>query len=163
MLLEILCGMIGSGKSLYARRRAEQGALVVSHDELLQMLHGGAYRYEEKLRDCYRWMEDDLVLTALRYSRDVVIDRTHLTCKSRHRWIDFTTQYFAVSREVRTVAVAFPVADPATHARRRFESQPRGRSYEDWLAVAWQHWNQWQPVTSDEGFTEIREENGQCS
>lgn len=166
MKLEVLVGMIGSGKSSYALRRADEGALVVCHDELTQMLHGGAYRYEQGLRGCYRQMEERLAACALYEGRDVVIDRTHLTRESRKRWLDFRRERVAVMNsfrddpapvELSIVAVAFPISSPEDHAMRRYLGGHRGRSHAEWLRVARHHAAQAdaEPLSDDEGFDEI--------
>jgi hypothetical protein len=162
MCLEVLVGMICSGKSVYARRRADEGALCVSHDALTQGLHGGAYRYEQGLRECYRRMEESLAWATLTAGRDALMDRTHLTLESRRRWIEWARDYDSSRRYNRwgptsVVAVAFPVEAPEVHARRRFEADPRGRTYDEWLFVAQHHFEQAQaePLSEDEGFAEI--------
>jgi hypothetical protein len=162
MRIEVLVGMVASGKSLYARKRADAGALVIGHDWLTQGLHGGAYRYEQGLRECYRAMEESIASLAMDSGRDAVIDRTQLTKESRRRWIRFASQYGESRRYNRwgpttVVAVAFPIEAPEVHARRRFESDPRGRTYEEWLFVAQHHFAQHlaNPLSEDEGFAEI--------
>lgn len=60
--IELLIGMIASGKSTYARKRADEGALVVSHDDLTQMLHA-CYRYEPGLKPAYRAMMREMFRT----------------------------------------------------------------------------------------------------
>lgn len=160
--IELLIGMIASGKSTYARRRAREGALVVSHDDLTAMLHA-EYRYEQELRSCYRKMEEALAVEAIVAGRDLVIDRTHLTRESRARWVAFKHNAMLPLdswKTLRIVAVTFPNFGPSAHARRRFESDPRGRSHEEWYAVAQHHHAQalaepldWQA----ERFDEIKE------
>jgi predicted kinase len=170
MKLEVLVGMICSNKSVYARKRADAGALVVCHDSLTQGLHGGAYRYEQGLRECYRRMEEDIAEAALDAGRDVIVDRTHLTMESRKRWIEFAGHYdilvnFGRGPMTKVIAVVFPVEAPEVHARRRFEADPRGRSYDEWLSVARHHHEQWQanPLNLSEGFAEIiRMERNPC-
>ncbi len=161
MTLEILVGPIASGKSTYARSRADSGALVIAHDDLTAMLHARC-RYEQGLRETYRRMEELLATEAIISGRDVIIDRTNLTRESRARWIAFRRNAMLPPDSWRTlwiIAVAFPILDPSTHARRRFESDPRGRSHEDWYAVAQHHYAQAlaEPLSADEGFGEIRE------
>jgi predicted kinase len=152
--IEVLCGMIASGKSTYARRRADEGALVVSHDDLTQMLHA-RYRYEQELREPYRRMEEAIVSEIWRAGRDVVVDRTHLTRESRRRWIDHADW---IGAGASLVAVAFPIEPPAIHARRRTLHDPRGRPHDEWLRVAEHHHDQAQaePLDIAEGFAEIR-------
>ena len=152
--IEILIGMIGSGKSTYARKRADEGALIISHDDLTQMLHG-RYRYEQGLRDTYRLMEEDIAHIAITNGKDVVVDRCHLTAESRDRWVCFASRFLP---RVLAVAVVFPIEDPEVHARRRFEADPRGRSYLEWLRVARHHNDQAaaEPIGPNEGFDVIR-------
>jgi hypothetical protein len=156
--IEVLVGMIASGKTTYARNRADEGALVVSHDDLTEMLHA-RYRYEADLRECYRRMEEALAAEAIRAGRDVVIDRTHLTRESRKRWLDFAIRHAAATGElVGVVAVAFPIEPPLLHASRRFQADSRGRSLAEWFQVTAHHHAQAlaEPLSADEGFAEIR-------
>jgi predicted kinase len=151
MKLEILVGMIASGKSTYARQRADDGAIVICHDDLTAMVHA-SYRYEQEKRDLYREMEEAIVRVALEAELDVVIDRTHLTRESRWRWISFARE-----EQVRIEAVVFAVESAAVHARRRCYSDPRGRAFEEWLRVAEHHASQAaeEPFYDHEGFDEI--------
>lgn len=155
--IQILVGPIASGKSTYARKQGDVGALIVSHDSLTEMLHG-TYRYEAALRAAYREMEESLVLATLKAGRDVVIDRTHLTRESRLRWVN-CREYLTYVRGCRynIVAVVFPVESPEVHAKRRFEVDARGRSYEQWLAVAKHHAEQWskESISESERFDDI--------
>lgn len=159
--VDVLVGMIGSGKSSYAHKRADEGALVISHDGLTEMLHG-CYRYEAGLRDCYRTMEQELVRAALYHNRGAVIDRTHLTRESRARWVHILrmekqTALAMRNTELLIIAVAFPIELPGVHASRRALDDPRGRPYEDWLKVATHHHEQamTDPLSEDEGFDRI--------
>lgn len=150
--IEVLVGMIGSGKSSYARWRADQGALVICHDDLTQMLHG-RYRYEPELRACYRAMQIQLAQNGIVAGRDVIIDRNHLTRESRAFWIDVARR----SENTPIVAVPFPIGSAEDHARRRFYADARGRSYEEWLKVALHHEAQAaaEPLLATEGFDAI--------
>lgn len=155
--IEVLVGMIASGKTTYARKRAKEGALIVSHDELTEMLHG-EYRYEERLRDCYRRMEEDIARRAIEWSRDVIVDRTHLTRESRKRWITFGGwPSFADLAKPQVIAVLFPRLTPEEHALIRFQSDPRGRSHQTWIDVARHHAYQAdaEPLSLQEGFARI--------
>lgn len=137
--LEVLIGMIASGKSTYARKRAADGALVVCHDDLTAMLHT-EYRHEQGLRNCYRRMEEELAEAGMDAGRDVVIDRTHLTRESRERWVDFAHGHMMFRpQRIDVIAVTFPIALPQVHAVNRFRADPRGRLYEEWLDVARHH------------------------
>lgn len=155
--IEVLVGMIASGKSTYARARADEGALVVCHDDLAQMLHA-RYRYEHSLRALYRKMEEEIVRMAIQHGKDVIIDRTHLSRESRERWTSFARwPHFAEWATPAIVAVVFRVESPEVHARRRFEADPRGRAFDTWYTVAAHHYQQWaaEPIGDNEGFHRI--------
>lgn len=151
-MIQVLIGMIGSGKTTYARERAKQGAIVVCHDSLTESLHA-EYRYEQGLREFYRDIEAFIVKRAVREWRRVVIDRTHLTRESRQRWVEL-----ARSLHVEIEAVVFPGLGAETHARNRFNSDARGRTFETWLGVARHHEAQLQAEPLDwraEGFDRL--------
>jgi predicted kinase len=156
MTLYVLVGMIASGKSAYALKRADEGALVISHDILTNMLHA-RYRYEPGLRQCYRRMEESLVGEAFDYERNVIADRTHLTRESRARWIEVGDRLRREWYDVQVVAVTFPICAPEEHARRRVAADPRGRTAEEWLLVARHHAEQAaaEPLDIAEGFDGI--------
>lgn len=151
-MIEVLVGMIGSGKSTYARKRADQGALCVSHDDLTRMLHGGRGRYEPGLRNFYRAALGHIVVDACSSGRDVIVDRTHLTRESRQFWIDLG-RFMGIE----VVAVAFTIYGYERHARRRYDADPRDRTLEKWLEVARHHADQAsaEPLGADEGFARI--------
>jgi adenylate kinase family enzyme len=154
IIIELLVGMIGSGKSTYARSHADRGSLVVCHDDLTAMLHA-EYRYEPGRREMYRQMEQELVRVAIdHYCFHVIIDRTHLTTESRVRWINFGLEI-----NVPVIARCFPIYEPEVHAIRRFKADPRGRSLDEWIGVARHHANQArrEPIRPDEGFKEVFE------
>lgn len=157
MKLEVLIGPICSGKSTYAKRRAKEGAIIVCHDDLTEMIHG-EYRYEKELRSEYRACEESIARTFLESGKDVIIDRTHLTRESRSRWIDFAKheyQMFHPADHPEVIAVVFPIDLPPVSAMRRFEHDARGRPYEEWLRVARHHFAQLQDEPFDwsaEGF-----------
>jgi predicted kinase len=135
--LELLIGMIASGKSTYAKKRGSEGALIICFDDLTQMLHG-EYRYEPALRDSYRSMMYQIAWEGIHAGRDVVIDRTHLTADSRRYWVAAARGWM-----VPIVAVVFPRDDVAEmHSARRFLSDARGRPLEEWDRVARHHMNQ---------------------
>lgn len=162
--VEVLVGMIASGKSTYARERADRGAVVISHDDLTAMLHA-CYRYEQEKREFYRRCEESIAWNALAYGVDAVIDRTHLTRESRVRWIRWAKGYDSANTfdghgpTTRVVAVVFQARSAPEHALRRAEGDHRGRSYSDWLSVARHHEEQAGKEPIDwraEGFDGVR-------
>src|SRR5947209_4182247 len=85
--IEVLVGMIASGKSTYARRRSKRGAVVVCHDDLVRSMHpDGEYMTHQP--QVYHETEAAMVRASIRAGCRVVIDRTNLTMASRSRWVD---------------------------------------------------------------------------
>jgi predicted kinase len=151
--IEMLIGFIGSGKSTYARKWAEQGAVIICRDDMITMVHG-CYRYESRWSLMYNRMMEESIKVAFDHGRNyVILDGTHLTVESRKRWIEYGIQH-----RYPIVATVFPMESPEVHARRRFESDPRGRSLEEWINVAEKHAEQWrwEPVKVDEGFKWVK-------
>lgn len=143
MKLEVLIGMVASGKSTYARRRADEGALVICHDDLTEMLHV-RYRYEPGLRECYKQIMRFMAHTAFREQRDAIIDRTHLTREARAFWVNAAREWNSdehcrASGPVEVMAITFPIAHPAAHADRRYLTDSRGRPHKEWMNVAMHH------------------------
>jgi predicted kinase len=135
----VLSGMIASGKSTFARRLADGGAFVVSHDNLTEMLHQ-KYTYYQEHKSTYRKMEESLAREAIRAGLDVVVDRTHLTAESRIRWTDFARSLGGFFRARPHVAVVkFQRLTANEHASRRCDADSRGRPFSDWALVALHH------------------------
>lgn len=131
--IEVLVGMIGSGKSTYAARRSARGAIVVCHDDLVRMMHpGGAY--DSHHVEMYHEIEDTVVRLAIKLDKRVIIDRTNMTYASRSRWVELANEL-----DIPIVIVLFPMVHMEDHAQRRFDHDPRGKSYYDWLAIARKH------------------------
>lgn len=152
-MIEVLVGMIASGKSTYAKGRAAEGAIIVNDDALVIALHGGRYdMYAQALKPLYKAMESAAVHAAIAAGRDVVIDRTNLSRETR-------AFYVALARRLDTSAgvVVWMPGTPEQHATSRFRSDARGYTYAQWLAVAERHLAGYQPVLPDEGFSVIKD------
>lgn len=140
--LEILVGMIASGKSTYCKMRARDGALVVNDDAVVTALHGGNYDlYTEALRPLYKLVRTTMIRAGLMMGRDVVVDSTNLTTRRREKMVELAKECNA-----EPIAVVFPFESPEIHASRRWRTDNRGCSYEKWLAVARHHAKQYEPV-----------------
>lgn len=152
MCIEVLVGMIASGKSTYAAKRAKEGAVIVNDDAIVLAVHGGDYSlYDEKLKKLYKAIQLNMITSAILRGRDVVVDSTNRTVKTRQRYLRL-----AESFDVPCVAVVFPRESEEVHARRRVESDARGLTYVTWLDVAKKHAVNYVAPTEGEGFHEIR-------
>lgn len=153
MKIELLVGMIASGKSTYCSARAVEGAIIVSDDAIVQAIHGGNYDlYDSELKSLYHSIEDYIVVYAINNGLDIIVDRTNLTRNSRRRFIEQAEAYSA-----QIIAVKFRVEMPQIHATRRADSDSRGYDYQRWLDIATEHYNKYEVPTLHEGFNDIIE------
>jgi hypothetical protein len=152
MILEVLCGMICSGKSSWAKQRAKEGWLVMNDDGIVNMLHGGDYTlYDKDLKPLYKSVEDHVLHSVVLLGRNLVIDRgLDISVKARRRWI-----VLAGALDVPVRAVCFERFSPEVHGTRRFQSDSRGHTEAYWIEVARAHDRRYQEPTTDEGFSEI--------
>ena len=147
--LEILMGMIASGKSTYCRKRALEGAIIVNDDSIVTAMHGGNYAlYDKKLKPLYKSLENTAILTAAALGRDVVVDRPGYSRSQRRRYIRI-----GKSLDMQVAVITFPKQEPMVHAERRFNKDSRGKTLEQWLEAAERHAKLWQiPNGEIEGF-----------
>lgn len=150
--LIFLVGMIGSGKSTFARRMADAGYLVYSNDAVIPGLHAGNYHgYRDELRETYRRIQRSMVSTLLALGHSVVLDDTHTRASSRKEDLRMAS-YLGVPCD----CVLFPIADPpAVHAVRRYNHDSRGNSLEKWQEVLEKHLAGYVPPSLEEGFLRI--------
>lgn len=155
-MIELLIGMIASGKSTYSLARAKEGALVISHDSMIDSLHC-QYTYDKALHDTYHAIEEATLEAIIKHSdRDIIIDRTHLTRRSRMRWTAIAKKH-----NVPIIAVKFKIWNPEVHAGRRHFYNSRGLSYDKWREIATAHINEADPLDlALEGFTGERDATG---
>ena len=150
-LVEVTVGPPGSGKSTYARKRAEEGALVVNIDAIVTMLHGGNYhRYNDDYDKIYKAIEFDVVKNVLLAGEDLVFDRCCNKRDTRVRVVRIAKQFGATTR-----AVMFETGSPEQLAERRLESDARGYTKEIWMEVIERRIAETDPVDEElEGFDE---------
>jgi predicted kinase len=151
-MIQVLVGMIASGKSTYAAKKAEEGWVIINDDAIVTALHGGNYGlYNEKLKPLYKAVEDNILHTAIAMGKNIVIDRgLDLSKKSRRRWVAI-----AKATETQLTAVVFEMFTPEIHATRRIQHDPRGSNYNIWLQVAQTHERSYIAPSYEEGFDEI--------
>jgi len=136
--LILLVGNIGSGKTLLSKRFVVNGAVRVCHDDLLSMMHGGAYVPE--MREVYHQMEEDVIGGTLTRGGDVIVDRTNLDEATRARFLqiakfisDKRRYHDSKAPEVKVVCYDFgPGNDSDLYRRIR---QPRGVLASTWANV----------------------------
>jgi predicted kinase len=152
MKIQLLVGMIASGKSTYSKNAAKKGILCVNDDSIVNMLHADQYvMYDKKLKILYKSIEINIVINALSLGKTVVIDRgLNVSLQGRKRWISLANSF-----DVPCEAIVFKNEGPDVHARRRTSSDPRGYAFEYWLEVAKYHNNSYSEPSELEGFEVI--------
>ena len=152
MKLQVLVGMIASGKSTYARNAARQGAICVNDDAIVNMLHADDYTlYKKELKVLYKSVENHVIGTGLAIGRLVLVDRgLNVSVNGRQRWIALARSF-----DVPCEAIVFKHDGCDVHARRRTDSDSRGHPYEYWLRVANVHNSEYSIPKIDEGFAAV--------
>lgn len=149
--IQVLVGIIGSGKSSYALNAARAGFTTVNNDLIVQAVHSADYLlYDRQLEPLYKALSVNVLTHSIALGRSVVIDTGGRKRKTRSRWVSL-----AHALDVPVYAVVFPVEPPVEHAKRRFRSDSRGYSFDQWLEVALHQADVFEPVEPDEGFDHI--------
>jgi predicted kinase len=151
-MIEVLIGMIASGKSSWAKDRANEGCIIINDDAIVNAIHADIYTlYSKSLKPLYKSIEDHIFHTAVAMGLSVVVDKgLSLSAASRQRWIALGR-----SLDVPVHAVLFEVFEPEVHAQRRFEADSRGHTLEYWTAVAQEHHDKYEMPTITEGFDTV--------
>lgn len=150
--VEVLIGMIASGKSTWAKARAKEGWIIINDDSIVCGVHANQYTlYQKSLKPLYKSIEDHILHTSIAMGKNVVIDRgVDISASSRKRWI-----VIAKSLDVTVRGVWFDVFGPEVHAKRRALSDSRGHSYDYWLKVANAHAARYDQPSLEEGFDQV--------
>jgi predicted kinase len=152
-MIEVLVGMVGSGKSTYTSKRARGGAIILNDDSLVQSLHGGNYKlYDQKLKALYKSLTMAAACQAVAIGRDIVVDATNLTRKTRARWVGL-----AHMLDQQVICTTFKVETHEIHAKRRADHDGRGYNYDHWLEIIKSHFNNYDPPSNSEGFNSVIE------
>lgn len=88
-----MCGLPASGKSTYCRELQKEGWLVVSPDNIRQMLYNAPYlkEFETEVWNIAKFSAKTLLLC----NHDVVIDATNTTRWERKGWREIADSYGA--------------------------------------------------------------------
>jgi len=154
MKIQVLCGMIASGKSTYANNAARSGIICINDDAIVNMLHANNYNlYDEKLKILYKSIENNIISTVLSFGKTILIDRgLNVSVSGRKRWISL-----AKSFDVPCEAIVFKNYGAEIHAKRRFESDHRGLELETWISVAKRDDLIYVKPSVEEGFDSVEE------
>lgn len=154
MKLQVLVGMIASGKSTYARSAAKKGVICMNDDAIVNMLHADDYTlYNKELKVLYKSIENHVIGTGLAMNKIVLVDRgLNVSINGRRRWLALANSFDVICE-----AIVLQNEGPEVHARRRFETDSRGHPYAYWERVAKIHDSLWAKPTVEEGFSAVHE------
>ena len=150
MRMYIMCGNVGTGKSLFAKKIAKlEGGVIVNMDSIVESVHGGDNdRYNSVLRPIYHAAEKALIAEAAKESVPIIVDRTCIDRNARSRYIQA-----AKRRGYRVIAVDFgPGTEDSLH-RRVIEG--RGIPRFQWEGTHSYMQGKWEPPVLEEGFDHV--------
>lgn len=129
----LLCGIIGSGKSTWAKKKAiEDNIIIVNRDSIRKMIKGEYIfdlKYEAFIRSaCY-----DIVTTAIDYGFNIIIDETNITKIKRKEWLDLI-DIAAQDRGIEIKISLLHFIEIQKNVDNRM-NDPRGLSREEWQSV----------------------------
>jgi predicted kinase len=90
----IMCGLPGSGKSTWARKRVEKSktTIVINKDAIRTMINGGIYEYDEDKEPIVKKIVL-AIISKLDAGFDVVIDETNIKERKRQELAFLAHQY----------------------------------------------------------------------
>lgn len=147
--LYINTGMIGSGKSTWAKQYAKENPRIriVNDDSLMTMFHG-YYLYDIDFQCDLKSIISMVIRKLLLLGYDVIYDDCNLTKEERKTIINSSL------RTDKVFAVVFQIKDKQWHLNNRSKNL-RGYSIEEWSDVFDKHLEIYEPVEYDEGFDDI--------
>ena len=156
--LYIMVGNIGSGKSTFAKKFAKSHLryniiLNVSRDWFRDMIGFGNYLFDEVTEPVLIQAAKDLVqgLMAAEAPVDILFDETNVKVEYRKPYLDLADQF-----GYRKVALVMPKLDKETSVERRMKNNHGNTSREVWEYVYDMFDSQYEQLSFEEGFDEIR-------
>lgn len=147
----ICCGLIGSGKSTWAQKKAlTEGRMVIVNCDAFRSMLKGVYTYDKELEDVIRQASEHTVRLAGVAGYDVVIDETNISRSKRQMWKDLFYIEFAPDVEIICVW--------CTENKRNLElrmEDPRDVTREKWSEILEGMRNVFEPPDESEGFASI--------
>jgi len=129
----ILCGIIGSGKSTWAKEKAKEDNVVIVNRDSLRAMIKGKYVFDKKYEPFIRSACYDIVTTAFDYGFNIIIDETNIIRKKRLDWIDLVDMA-RQDRGVNMKIVLVHFTETQNNVDNRM-NDPKGQSRETWQGV----------------------------
>lgn len=149
MRMTLLIGNIGSGKSTYTLAHMGKD-MVVSLDGFRYMVGAGKYRFDVELEPLLGSLHSHMVFALMQRRKDIIVDETHMTKKSRKHCIDM-----AKWNGYEVHGWVFPRLGKKEAVDRRM-SNPHDCPYEDIWKEVWERKDsQYEEPTKEEGFDNL--------
>ena len=133
MIVHILVGLIGSGKSTWAREKAKEDNTVIINKDAIRQMFKGDYFFHEDYERLVDQMSKICFLKALQKGFNVIIDETNITKKKRAAYVETVKEhYYMIDEPVEFEIVWFP--EERNNVENRMKD-PRGYTKEKWEAV----------------------------
>ena len=147
-----MVGNIGTGKTTTTTvlMQDTRNVLTVSDDAIALALNGGYYGHDiwtDKHWPLYSRIKGEIARATLETDFDVVIDGTHMSIKSRKRFID-------IAKELDVPVIAYVHRNSAEGLARRL-ADPRGSNLDVWREVHARFEKSFEDPTTDEGIKTI--------
>lgn len=148
----ILVGILGAGKSTYARGQAKQhpSSVVISGDSFREMLKP-QYIFRKDIEQVVTNLTETALLSAIQCGLDPIIDEAngYIQKSGRAKLIELIRRFFPDKKELKIEAIEFKV-EPECLQRRLKE--PRGLTELTWTRVYNEMVAEFERVTDDEEF-----------
>ena len=125
-------GMIGSGKSTWARQyiKNHPNTRIVGGDEVRYMLHGGEYIHDEAELEVVLLILVDATARLLQYGYDVILDECYCSLTR-----DMRKRIATMFPYTEFIAVVFPERDMQDHIDDKILKGLRGKTVNYWKRV----------------------------
>lgn len=146
-------GMIGSGKSTWARQfiQADPNVKVVAGDDIRYMLNGGKrYEYNASLEPTVLNILFNTTLTLLSQCHDVILDECYCSLNREMR-ANVVMNFPGVD----IIPVIFPEKDMKDHIEDKVMKGLRGKTVNYWKRVFREMVEIYEPLHSKESFNEV--------
>lgn len=156
MQIYLLVGNIASGKSTFVKQQLdkEPDTLIVNDDLIVKAVHGNDYTlYNTKFKKLYKEIEYRIIQEAILQKVDLIIDRPCNKAKTRKRYTEFIRSFYL--RKPTINFINFEFEGSFQHAIRRYKTDARGYSIEDWVGVADRIQSQFDPIDETEDFDQL--------
>lgn len=147
----VIVGNIGSGKSTYAKKLAEEGYIVIARDALRYMIGGGNYIFNRELEPAIWQGEWDILFNLMQTGVAIVVDEVGISPLMRKRYIELAEVFnYKISAHI------MPEISKEEAINRRMKN-PHGQPDKDLWGGVWDMFSiGYEEPTEEEGFDEIK-------